>query len=101
MKNAKSKTGGSAGFDSQKAKSWFNEQMKNAKTQKGNRSGPDPFFTDFQKSNQSNPNQQYYKDLMGKVFLFAGAIFMFRLLSGATGKSRTVDPRTEENYMMQ
>ena len=66
--------------------------MKNAQGG-NNKKGPDPFFTEFKKSSDSNPDQKYYKDLMGKLFMVAGAFFMFRLLTGVQSSQRSMSPQ--------
>ena len=68
--------------------------MKNAQ-KRSNQKGPDPFFTEFKKSSDSNPDKEYYKDIVKKLFMAAGAIFIFRLLTGTPSRTRTMDPRLE------
>ena len=75
-------------------KKWFNEQVPNTK------SGPDPFFQDFKKSSESNPDQAYYKDLMKKIFMVTGGLILLRLITGGVqDQGRSVNPQLEQDYM--
>ena len=83
--------------------SWFSKMkgtMKGAKERMNDskKKSPDPFFTEWQRSSNASPNQKYYKDLMGKLFLFAGAVMFIRMLTGARGINRTISPELEEDY---
>ena len=76
--------------------------MKNQFNAEKNRKGPDPFFTEFQRSSNSNPDKDYYKDLMKKIFMFTGAFIFLKMLLGVgsevSGRG-TVNPELERQYM--
>lgn len=72
------------GFDTKKMKDWFDKQGKK---------GPDPFFTDWQKSSKSSPDQEYYRDLVKKIFMVTGAFILLRLLTSSGGQGgRSMNP---------
>ena len=79
-------------------KDWFKEQMESAKRSSGK--GPTNFFYQWQRTSQSNQDQEYYKDLMKKIFLGVAGLFLIRLVSGV-GSSRRTNPAVEDQYMRQ
>ena len=78
-----------------------NEFINKAKNTK-KPDGPDPFFTEWQRTSQQNPEKAYYKDLVKKMFLMTGGMMIMLLLVGdRRNQNRTVRPDVEQEYLEQ